>query len=514
MLRAGAVAPALELLKRMEQAHPQSPDVMRMLGVAHLQAGRPDLAEPFFRAVLQAKQGSAMAASDLAHVLMVLDRAEEALDTLLPQVPLMRKTDAGPDAATFHFNLGRAFKMLGRSSEAAQPLRQTLAFQPGHYAALVMLGDVEKALGKNETAAEYYRKAMQMRPNDGAAWWALSNLKTSDFTDTEFAELQKLAATVEGGEQKVFFDFALARGFEQRKDRDRAFACYRSGNLEKRRLEPWDRTGFSRWMASIRDSMGKMELPPRRRTLGHSRPVFLVSLPRSGSTLTEQVLAAHSQVTAAGELPWIPKIMAEESDSRRQKGQAAGLTHWATVLNEQEWRELGNRYLQHCRNWHQDTRVFTDKLPGNIPYVGVILAMLPDALIVNIRRDAMDVCWSCYRQLFISGAGFAYDLDDLAAYWKEHEQHMAFWREKAPDRILNLDYEALVQKPEEQIRRLLAFLELPFEPACLKSHETERAVNTPSAAQVREAINTRGIGHWRKYEGHLDGLMRAIEQDH
>jgi len=338
----------------------------------------------------------------------------------------------------------------------------------------------------------------------------LSNLKSGGFSDDEFEKLKQHAAVSRKGEQKVFFDFALAKAYEQRGDADRAFAYYQSGNREKRSLEPWDRQGFSQWMKSLRSAMGEVKLAPRQDVLPTPRPVFLVSLPRSGSTLTEQVLAAHSQVTAAGELPWIPRILADESSARRRNKQESGLSRWAPALSEREWQALGEQYLRHCQPWYRDTPVFTDKLPGNIPYVGVILAMLPNALIVNIRRNAMDVCWSCYRQLFVSGAEFAYDLDDLAAYWQEQQRHMDFWYKRAPDRILNLDYEALVRRPEPEIRRLLDFLDLPFEAACLNSHEAERAINTPSASQVRQAINTRGIDHWRKYEKHLGGLARAL----
>jgi hypothetical protein len=186
---------------------------------------------------------------------------------------------------------------------------------------------------------------------------------------------------------------------------------------------------------------------------------------------------------------------------------------WAAQLDASAWRRLGAEYLELCRPWYRDTPVFTDKLPGNISHVGTILRMLPDALVIHIRRDAMDVCWSCYRQLFIGGAGFANDFRDLAAYWQNQQRHMAHWQQRLPDRVLNLDYEKLVTDPERETRRLLEFVDLPFEAACLEPHTAERAVPTPSALQVRQKIHTKGIGHWQRYAHHLEELADALKDD-
>jgi hypothetical protein len=173
---------------------------------------------------------------------------------------------------------------------------------------------------------------------------------------------------------------------------------------------------------------------------------------------------------------------------------------------------MGQIYLEKCRHWTRETSIFTDKLPGNLPYIGAILAMLPQALVVAVRRDAMDVCWSCYRQLLMSGSGFIYDFQSLADYWADFESHMDFWAQQAPGRVLSLQYEQLVSDPENQIRRLLDFAGLEFEPACLSPEQARRAVNTASALQVREPIHARGIGHWQRYAHHLGELQQALEK--
>jgi len=219
----------------------------------------------------------------------------------------------------------------------------------------------------------------------------------------------------------------------------------------------------------------------------------------------EQVLAAHSQVTAASELPWIPHLIAEESSRQGQ-----GLSQWISNLQPADWLQLGQQYLQKCSNWTQSTPVFTDKLPGNLPYIGAILAMLPQALVIGVRREAMDVCWSCYRQLLMGGSEFLYDFPSIASYWQDFEAHMDFWEQLLPERVMSVQYENLVNQPESETRRLLEFAGLPFEDACLSPQNAERAVNTASALQVREAIHKRGLGHWQPYAHHLGELQRAL----
>ena len=510
LLRAGATGPALDLLLKLEAGLPEGPDVLRMLGIVLSRLGRNEEAEPRLRKVAELLPQSRDAASDHANVLLNLSRADEALSRLLPFVESAQKDSepAGLALANFHFNLGRAFKANGDPESALVPLRECLRAQPRHYGALVTLGDVYKALGYMDESARTFREAIEIEPGDGTAWWSLANLKWGRFSDEEFDQLQKSAARGSGAEQQIFWEFALAQALDERGRQADAFAHYQSGNRLKRMMEPWDRREFRGWLKRLQDGMSESAVPVRPSAWGSARPVFLVSLPRSGSTLTEQILSAHSAVSAAGELPWIPRLLAGESARRKM-----GVDGWATKFSPDDWAPIGKKYLEHTRHLRRGKPVFTDKLPGNFPYVGAILKMLPDALVINVQRSAPDVCWSCYRQLFVGGAGFANDFRDLAAYWHDHRRFMNEWQQRAPERVLNVQYESLVRDPQKEIRALLEFLDLPFEEDCLRSHESSRAVSTPSSAQVRQAISSGGIGHWRRYEPFLGELLEALADE-
>jgi len=509
-LRAGPDPQALDRLAVLLQQHPDHPGVLRLQGICLAQMGKADQAEPCLARAAQLQPGSAIAASDHASVLLSLSRFEAALAILLAAEQHLDERAEPRDQATFWFNLGRAFKQTGQAQDAVKPLLAALELQPQHYAALIVLGDVYKALGQAREAAACYRRAIDLDATDGTAWWSLSNLKSGEksgsFSDEEFARLQQQSKGRKPLRQQMMFEFALASGWDQRREIDLAFSHYRSGNQLARQREPWDRTQFRSWLRSLQDKAGNLPLSPDPALSHQPRPIFIVSLPRSGSTLVEQVLAAHSQVTAASELPWIPQLIAEESSR-----QGTGLSQWITNLQPGDWLGLGQQYLQKCRHWTHSTPVFTDKLPGNLPYIAAILAMLPQALVIGVRREAMDVCWSCYRQLQMGGSAFLYDFPSLAGYWQDFESHMDFWEQQLPRRVMSIQYESLVAEPESVTRQLLEFAGLAFEEACLNPQNAQRAVNTASALQVREAIHKRGLGHWRAYAHQLGELQEALQ---
>ncbi len=510
-LRSGQAAEAISALHALLKQHPDDVAVLRLLGISLAQTGKAREAEPWLARAAHLQPDSAMAASDLANVLLSLNRFDQALSILRAHEQSLDNSVVPGDRAVFWFNLGRAYKQTGQAGEAVEPLLNTLEIQPQHYGALIVLGDVYKALGEAEAAVDCYRRAIALNAADGTGWWSLSNLKSGSFSPEEMDRLQEKAGEASSLRQQMMFEFALASASDQLGRIDQAFTHYAAGNRLARQREPWDRRQFRGWLQSLQEKIQQVELMPRPESWAgpgfNPRPIFIISLPRSGSTLVEQVLAAHSKVTAASELPWIPQIIAGESG---RKG--SGLANWMDSQPPADWLKLGQQYLEKCRHWSRHTPVFTDKLPGNLPYIGAMLAMLPQALVVGVRRNALDVCWSCYRQLLMGGSEFIYDFQSLADYWTDFENHMDFWAQQAPGRVLSMQYEQLVNDPEAQTRRLLEFAGLEFEPACLSPQQARRAVNTASALQVREPIHTRGIGHWQRYARHLGELQAALER--
>lgn len=510
-LRSGQHARAISDLHALLQAQPDDVAALRLLGISLARTGKAREAEPWLARAAQLQPGSASAASDHANVLLILNRFDQALITLRAHEQSLGQNMAPGDSAAFWFNLGRAYKQTGQTQQAVAPLLNTLKITPGHYGALIVLGDVYKALGEAGSAIDCYRRAIAVDPTDGTAWWCLSNLKSGRFTPEEIVQLQEKAGEARSLQQQLMFEFALAAASDQLGQIEQAFRHYAAGNRLARQREPWDRRQYRSWLHILQDKIQRVKLRQRPPSLtafvGESgpRPIFIISLPRSGSTLVEQVLAAHSHVTAASELPWIPQIIAQESANK-----GSGLADWIDRQAPADWLRLGQQYLEKCEHWTRDTAVFTDKLPGNVPYIGAILAMLPQALVVGVRRDAMDVCWSCYRQLLMGGSEFLYDFQSLADYWTDFENHLDFWEQQAPGRVLSLQYEQLVADPETQTRRLLEFAGLEFEAACLNPQQAQRAVNTASALQVREPIHARGIGHWQRYAAYLGELQAAL----
>ncbi len=296
--------------------------------------------------------------------------------------------------------------------------------------------------------------------------------------------------------------FALARALEDRGLYAEALAELETANARVRAQRRWDAPAYT---AHIDDVLKAFTTPPT----GAADPqlgrevIFVVSLPRSGSTLTEQVLAAHSQVDGAGELPDLPAVLMEEA---RWTGKS--FPDFVAGLTPSDWTRMGKRYLERTARWRQQRPRFTDKMPGNWLYVGAIRAMLPGAKIVVVRRDALETCLSCYRQRF-ANIEYTRSFEDLGAAWHDFDRAIAFWRKHYPAHVHETVYENIVAAPEKSIRELLEFCQLPFEPGCLEFHKSDRQVHTPSATQVREPLrNDTARSHL--YGALLDPLRAAL----
>ncbi|MGA8277302.1 MAG: sulfotransferase [Rhodanobacteraceae bacterium] len=408
-----------------------------------------------------------------------------------------------PQNAGAWFNRGRLLAMLARTDEAVAALERACALDPRLVSARVLLIDLTvKARGDMAKAEAEYRQVLASQPHAGWAWWGLANLKTSRLDDADVDALSRLVGETNGSEEnRIACGFALAKALDDRGDFSASLAALDAANARMRRRRPWDRTACRADMHDLLEKFTPSPVPSPAAQGGEV--IFIVSLPRSGSTLTEQILASHADVEGGNELPELPRILIEES---RRRGKRFPL--WVREATPADWQRMGTLYLARTARWRKRRPRFTDKLPRNWIYVGAILAMLPSARVINCRRDALETCFACYRQMFTEH-GFCYDRDDMAAYWHDYDRVSKKWAVDYPEHFRDQHYEALVADPEVKTRELLAFCGLEFDPACLRFHETERDVRTPSAGQVREPLR-RDTARAPNYGHLLDPLRAAL----
>ena len=348
-----------------------------------------------------------------------------------------------------------------------------------------------------------------MDPGCAEAYWSLADLKNYTFSDQEIAAMQGLIASGRreaAGEAQLHF--ALGRAFEQRRGYQRAFEHYAKGNALRRLAAPFDIEAFERRGARIRAFFDTAFFATRRDGGDpSSAPIFIVGLPRSGSTLVEQILASHSQVEGTMELPNILTMVAQLDDLAPARD---GYPEALARAQPAQLAALGRSYLEDTAALRSGRAHFTDKQPNNFSHIGLIHAILPHATIIDARRHPLDACLSTFKQHFAEGQSFSYHLEDLGRYYRCYLALMDHWQRVLPGRVLCVQYEELVRAPQAQIRRLLEHCGLPFEPGCLDFHQTRRPVRTASAEQVRQPLYTSGVGYWRNFDKELEPLRRAL----
>ncbi len=366
-----------------------------------------------------------------------------------------------------------------------------------------------KTVGRQAEAIEAYRHATRLRPEHSEAWWSLSNLKTFRFDDAEVEAMQRqLGQDALPDEARVQFSFALAKALEDRGEHARAFELYERGNRTRRRLESYDPVQTEVIHERIR-AVFDADFLARHAGAGDPdpAPIFVVGLPRSGSTLIEQILASHSQVDATHELPEVGRLIQKIGRDR------AGKLAYPEAVRDFDaaaFAAFGREYLEATRQHRREAPRFVDKNPNNFASVGLLSLALPNARIINARRHPLDTCLSCYRQLFARGQPFTYDLTELGEYYLEYDRLMTHWHAVLPGRVLDVRYEDVVADLGGQVRKMLEFCGLPWEDACLRFHETERAIRTASSEQVRQPLYDRSIGYWRNYERELAPLVEIL----
>ncbi len=421
-----------------------------------------------------------------------------------------RLLEMQPDNGRFRTTLATTLVGLGRFDEGIALYRELLATDPGRSELHLLTGHAQKTVGAFDDAVESYREAYRRRPDFGDAFWSLANTKTYRFSDREISHIKRYEQSPQtAGEDRVHLCFAAGKAFEDRADYDASFQFYERGNALKR-VE----TGYK--PETIEDRVEAQieictpELFERRRGVGFGcrDPIFIVGLPRAGSTLLEQILASHSQVDGTMELHNILAL------AQRLRGRAAEKTsRYPEILHDLDddyFRRFGEQYIADTRAYRGSAPLFIDKMPNNFVHIGLIRLILPNAKVIDARRNPMACCFSCFKQLFGEGQEFTYGLEEVGRYYRAYVRLMDHWDKVLPGFVLRVMHEDVVDGLETQVRRILEFCDLPFEENCIRFHETERNIRTPSSEQVRQPIYREGIDRWRRYETYLQPLREAL----
>jgi len=502
-LHEGRLAAAEEICRAWLQKHPKDTEGMRLLADIGMRMGILDDAEFLLESALEFNPHDIRIRLDYMQVLRRRQKFEaareqaERLYNIDPQNPLFASHLAIESMQTSEFE--RAFALFD----------QVLAKVPNDPATLTSKGHALKTTGKQEEAVSAYRAAIAAKPDHGDAWYALANLKTWRFQDSDIGAMRAQLQRPElAFMDKVHLSFAMAKALEDRGEYEESFGHYRTGNELKRRQARYDAEMMTRELQAQADHCTP-DLFARHAGSGHDAPdpIFILGLPRAGSTLLEQILASHSQIDGTLELPNILAL------AHRLRGRKAGQSRYPQVLHELEREQLeqfGRDFIENTRIHRQGAPFFIDKMPNNFRHIGLIQLILPNAKIIDARRAPMDCCFSGFKQLFAEGQEFTYGLHEVGRYYADYVALMEHWDTVLPGKVLRVSHEDVLDDVEAQTRRILEFLGMPFEDACLDFHKTERAVRTASSEQVRRPINRSGQDAWKPFEPWLDSLKAAL----
>ena len=486
----------------------QQPDnilAIRMLAEIGARLGRYGEAQAMLEHCLALDPAFTSALHNYAVVLHRQNMWPEAL----AQIALLSKDDA--DNPSYLALRGAVLGQIGEYEESVRCYQALVAKLPDQPKAWLSYGHALKALGRQADCIAAYRKAAALSPGFGEAWWSLANLKTFRFTDAEVAQIaHQHQANTESAEDKFHLQFTLAKIREDQKDFAQAFRDYVDANALRRKSLPYsaDETASH---VDRNISLFSQAFFDDRAAYGCKAqdPIFILGLPRAGSTLVEQILASHSVVEGTMELPDIGAIARRLAGRRRDDP-----TRYAQILSDMSGDDiaaLGEEYLQRTRIQRKTSKpLFIDKMPNNWAHVGLIQLILPNAKIIDARRHPVACCFSAFKQHFARGQGFSYDLQDVARYYQDYVRLMAHFDAIRPGRIYRIYHERLVADPQAQIRALLAACGLPFEEACLSFHENKRAVRTASSEQVRRPISSEGVAQWMNFRPWIASLEHAL----
>ena len=506
LFKAGKIPQAERLCRRFLYENPTNVTAINLLADIAIKLGVLDDAENLLERCLELAPDFHMARLNYTHVLSKREKLQQALaqvDHMLEVEPRKKFTLLITRAAIF--------VKMGDFERALSCYEYLLSNYPPREKITLSYAHALKTVGQQKKAIAAYRQTIELKPSFGDAYWSLANLKTFRFKDADIeamrVEIDKSTCTLE---DHFHLCFALGKALGDREQYEESFLYYQRGNNIKKKHERYDAEKNESATRTIK-MVCSSDLFSAAKGQGCKAPdpIFIVGLPRSGSTLLEQILASHSQVDGTKELIEILSIV-RRLGAKKKKTDLSRYPELLADLNASQLDELGQEYIDRTRIQRGEAPFFIDKMPNNFLHVGFISLVLPNAKIIDARRHPMATCFSGYTQLFASGQRFTYGLSNIGRYYRDYVEVMDHWDEVLPGKVLRVQYEDVVSDTEAQVRRMLDYCELPFEENCLQFHQTERAVRTASSEQVRQPIYSAGLEHWRNYEPHLDKLKDSL----
>jgi tetratricopeptide (TPR) repeat protein len=507
LISMGKLLRAEELCRQFLQKIPHHVEAMRLLADIGMRLGILEDAEFLLHSANRLAPDNIRVHIDYIQVLRKRQQHSAALQqarTLLEQEP---------NNPQFQSIYAVQCMQSGDFDEALQTFDGILKTLPSDPITLTSQGHALKTKGDSASAITSYQKAIAAYPRHGEAFYSLANLKTYRFNDEEINTMLSLQTDDNlTFMERVHINFALGKAFEDREEAEKSFGFYAAGNHMKKTQSRYDADQVSSELALQQDLTAALFETRQGWGFESPDPIFIVGMPRAGSTLIEQILSSHSQVDGTLELP---NVLSLSQKLRRYAvdGAAPGYPAVLELLSENELTQFGQEFIEDTRSHRQGAAFFIDKMPNNFRHIGLIKLMLPNAKIIDARRNPLDCCFSGFKQLFAEGQEFSYCLADIGQYYRDYVELMDHWDTVLPGFVLKVVNEDVIDDLEGQVRRLLDFCGLPFEQACLNFHKTKRNVRTPSSEQVRQPVNRSGVGQWKQYSTYIEPLRLALGED-
>ena len=501
-LHASRYRKAEDAFKKVLMEDENNIDALRFMGILAFKSGNHDIAEAVLTKALKLDPTYSLVWANLAQVFSVtgqLDKAKKSFKNIL---------NMDPKNGLIWAEYGTVLTKLANYREGRDAYLKALEFKPDSPRVHLSLGHVYKTMGEINASINSYKNTIIQNNLSGEAYWSLANLKTYSFSENEIKDMEETLKGDMSDIERSQMHFALGKAYEVKKDFDRSFRNYYEGNKVKKGLIKYSSDDTSDNTKRILDFFSKENINNlSKSSTNNPDPIFVLGMPRSGSTLVDQIISSHSKVDGTQELPNIIKIAAELNNDKQNS-----YPEVLKELDDLKISKLGKDYISET-TWARDNApFFIDKMPNNFIHIGLIKTILPNAKIIDTRRDPMDTCFSCFKQFFARGQLFTYSMEDLGNYYTDYIRAMNHWHKVYGKDIFTVHYDDVINKTEETIRELIDYCNLPFEQECLEFYKSSRPVKTPSAEQVRQPIYKSGLNYWKNYEKHLLPLKKIIDE--